>query len=86
VGPLLRLLEREGAAVQVEETRYYAAQAVEELVGNLRRGMERGREYGPAELREFLGVTRKYLIPFLEYCDRIGVTERRGGGRVLRGT
>ena len=25
----------------------------------------------------------KYLIPFLEYCDREGVTERRQTGRVL---
>jgi selenocysteine-specific elongation factor len=86
VAPLMRLLERDGSVVQVEEGRYYATQAVAELVGNLRRGMMEGREYGPAELREFLGVTRKYLIPFLEYCDRVGVTDRRGGGRVIRGT
>ncbi|HVE77377.1 MAG TPA: SelB C-terminal domain-containing protein, partial [Gemmatimonadaceae bacterium] len=81
---LLRLLEREGAAVAVEETRYYAPPALAELVAALRRNMEPGREYGPAELRDFLGVSRKYLIPLLEYCDRQGVTDRHATGRVLR--
>ena len=45
--------------------------------------MEGGRVYSPGELRELLGITRKYLIPFLEYCDRQRVTERRMQGRVL---
>jgi selenocysteine-specific elongation factor len=81
---LLRLLERDGAAVAVEETRYYDAGALAGLVGALRRNMEPGREYGPSELREFLGVSRKFLIPLLEYCDRTGVTDRRATGRVVR--
>jgi selenocysteine-specific elongation factor len=50
----------------------------------LRAGMKPGQEYGPAELRAFVGVSRKYLIPLLEYFDRMGVTERRGQGRVVR--
>jgi selenocysteine-specific elongation factor len=81
--PLLRLLEREGAVVQVEGDRFYAASAVEELVAALRIGMTPGREYAPADLRDILGFSRKFLIPFLEFCDRSGVTERRQGGRVL---
>jgi len=43
-------------------------------------------DYGPAELREFLGLTRKFLIPFLEYCDREGFTTRNELGRRRRGT
>jgi selenocysteine-specific elongation factor len=50
----------------------------------LRSGMHAGQEYGPAELRAVVGVSRKYLIPLLEYFDRVGVTERRGQGRVVR--
>jgi selenocysteine-specific elongation factor len=81
--PLLRILERGGVVIPVEADRYYAAGAVETLVGTLRGKMERGREYTPGELRELLGGSRKYLIPFLEYCDRRRITERRSGGRVL---
>ncbi|GAC1698213.1 MAG: selenocysteine-specific translation elongation factor [Gemmatimonadaceae bacterium] len=83
VEPLLRLLEREGAVVLVEEGRYYAAPVVQDLLGHLLQSMEPGREYGPSELRDVLGVSRKYLIPILEYADRQAVTTRRGSGRVV---
>ena len=49
----------------------------------LRTRMVPGREYGPAELRDVLGFSRKFLIPFLEWSDKTGLTERRAAGRVL---
>ncbi len=36
---------------------------------------------GPADFREALPVTRKHLIPLLNYFDGKGVTIRRGEGR-----
>jgi selenocysteine-specific elongation factor len=86
VVPVLRFLEREGRVVPVEANRYYERGVLERLVGALREGMRAGQEYGPAELRDLLGFSRKFLIPFLEYCDRVGLTERRSGGRVRVGT
>ncbi|HEX5438350.1 MAG TPA: selenocysteine-specific translation elongation factor [Gemmatimonadaceae bacterium] len=80
---LLRSLEREGRVVQVETERYYAREAAAEMISALRHAMVQGREYAPSELRETLGFSRKYLIPFLEYCDREGVTVRKATGRVL---
>jgi len=38
----------------------------------------------PADVKDAVGTSRKYLIPFLEFCDRTRVTERKGAGRVLR--
>ena len=86
VSALLRLLERRGDVVLVEADRYFDRGVLERLIGDLRTRMAAGREYGPAEMREIIGVSRKYLIPLLEYCDRVGVTERRIGGRALAGT
>lgn len=83
VVPFLRILERRGELVAVEPERYYASGAVAALTRKLRDGMEEGREYSPAELRDILGLSRKFLIPFLEFCDRMRHTERRGTGRVL---
>jgi len=80
---LLRNLERQGVVVSVSSDRYYARGSLEELVKKLRTVMTKGREYTPAELREALGISRKYLIPFLEYCDRAHITDRRPTGRVL---
>ena len=81
-----RVLIREGALVAVEGNRLYSPESVTELTGRLSAGMEEGADYGPAELREFLGLTRKFLIPFLEYCDREGYTIRNELGRRKRGT
>ena len=82
---LLHVLEREGRIVAVDADRYYAAERLTSLVERLRANMLPNREHAPAELREVLGFSRKFLIPFLEYCDRRGLTERTPGGRVWRG-
>jgi selenocysteine-specific elongation factor len=44
-------------------------------------------EHGPAtasELRQVVGTTRRVLIPFLERCDRVGLTIREGDRRRIR--
>ncbi len=82
--PVLRYLEREGRLVRISGDFYYCAEVVERMVGRLGKAMGEDREYSPADLKEAVGTSRKYLIPFLEFCDRTGVTERKGAGRVLR--
>ncbi|MCA8970149.1 MAG: SelB C-terminal domain-containing protein, partial [Planctomycetes bacterium] len=36
------------------------------------------------ELRDRLETSRKFLIPFLEHLDRVGITARKGDRRILR--
>jgi selenocysteine-specific elongation factor len=84
VPALLRHMERQGRIVQVEADRYYDRGTVDAMIVRLRTELIPGRVYVPAQLRDVLGFSRKYLIPFLEFCDRCGVTERRGEGRILR--
>jgi selenocysteine-specific elongation factor len=86
VPALLRFLERQGRVVQVETDRYYDRSELEAMITRLKEGLDRGKSYVPAQLRDVLGVSRKYLIPFLEFCDRNGITERRGDTRSLRET
>jgi selenocysteine-specific elongation factor len=86
VPALLRLLERQGRIVQVETDRYYDRSVLETMIARLKESLVPGNAYVPAQLRDILGFSRKYLIPFLEFCDRNGLTERRGDGRVLRQT
>lgn len=82
---LLRHLEREQRVVQVEDGRFYAPNAVRELLQRLEGGMAGRGELAPTDLKEVLGFSRKFLIPFLEYCDKRGYTARQGNGRVWRG-
>ena len=83
---ICRVLTREGRLVAVEPNRHYSPESVRRLTRRLAAGMREDGDYGPAELREFLGTTRKFLIPFLEYCDREGYTVRDQTGRRRKGT
>jgi selenocysteine-specific elongation factor len=78
---LLRALEREGRAIAVAPDRYYSVKAVDSLLASLRAATAGGDEMTASQIRESLGLSRKYLIPFLEYCDRIGVSTRNGDYR-----
>jgi selenocysteine-specific elongation factor len=81
---VVRFLEKQGELVQVEPGRFYRPEVVEEMTGVVRAAMQQSKEpLSPAHLREALGISRKFLVPFLEYCDRRRITERRGEGRVL---
>jgi selenocysteine-specific elongation factor len=80
---LLRILEREGRAVAVASDRYYNPAALASLMAALRSATSDGTEKTASQIREALGLSRKYLIPFLEYCDRIGVSARRGDLRTF---
>jgi selenocysteine-specific elongation factor len=85
VANVLRFLERSGAVVKVEADRYYEVTALTALIARLGAVMSESREYSPAELREALSTSRKFLIPFLEYCDRRGLTIRSETGRRWKG-
>ena len=84
VTPELRFLERGGQVIQVEPDRYFTTGHLETLLDRLRAAMSGGAERSPAELKESLDLSRKFLIPLLEYCDRMGYTVRSGTGRVWR--
>ncbi|MHB1311811.1 MAG: selenocysteine-specific translation elongation factor [Gemmatimonadaceae bacterium] len=80
---LIRLLEREGRVVAVGEQRFLTPGAWGELLRVLRDGTRESRSYSPGEIREIFGVSRKFSIPLIEGCDRMGVSSRVGDGRVF---
>jgi selenocysteine-specific elongation factor len=83
VGAILRLAARSGRVEAVERERYYARPALDRFTAAL---AEIGRErlIAPAALRDRLGISRKYMIPLLEWADAKGITERVGDARRLR--
>jgi selenocysteine-specific elongation factor len=83
VPALLKLLGGEKLAIPVARDRWFAADAVRELLRRLREAVEPGRAYSPADLREPLGLSRKYLIPFLEWCDARRISHRAPDGRTF---
>jgi selenocysteine-specific elongation factor len=81
--PLLRHLERQGMAVRIGPARWAAASAIADAAAALRSSLPADQPLGVAELKTVLGLTRKHLIPLLEYFDSVGITVRDGEQRVL---
>ena len=81
--PLLRLLLREGSVVAVGSDRYYASECLAGIRDTLRQSLTGVPPKTASQLKESLGLSRKYLIPLLEYFDREGLTRRQGDLRSL---
>jgi len=83
VGAVLRLAAASGRVEAVERNRYYTRDALDQFTRVL---VELGRagDIVPAAVRDRLGISRKYLIPLLEWADNRGITVRVGDVRHLR--
>jgi len=82
---VLGALTTDGAVVRVSSEMHFSAEAMEQARGVLVTYLETHPAGASAsELRDALGVSRKYAIPLLEYFDARGVTRREGDLRVLR--
>jgi selenocysteine-specific elongation factor len=84
VPALLAHLAREGSVERVDQERYAQKQALDEFSRAVEATLRELGAATPAQFRDRLGLTRKYLIPLLEWADRRGITARRGDTRVLR--
>lgn len=82
---VLRLAAARGRVEAVEPDRYYTREALDDFIAALNELGRKG-EIVPATVRDRLGITRKYLIPLLEWADGRGITVRIGDARMLKGT
>jgi selenocysteine-specific elongation factor len=82
---VLRLAAARGRVEAVERDRYYTREALDQFTSVLTELGAQG-DIVPSAIRDRLGITRKYLIPLLEWADDKGITVRVGEGRRLRGS
>ncbi len=82
---LLDRLAFRGGVVKVAQDMYFHRDMIEELKERATSFLRRHQEMGPSDFKSELNLSRKYLIPLLEYLDQIKLTIRKGDKRVLRG-
>jgi len=82
----LHLLVREGTAVKVKSDLFYAGEMLAAIREKLTAHLRAKGEIVPNEFRELTGLSRKYMIPLLEYFDQEKLTIRVGDKRLLRRT
>lgn len=86
--PVLAMLQDQGKLVKVKEDMFFHAPALTGLVATVQAWFQDPAhprdEMGPDNFRELTGLTRKHLIPLLEWLDKEKVTVRVGDKRRLR--
>jgi selenocysteine-specific elongation factor len=82
---LFQVLIEARKLVRVKESLYFHARALEAIQDKLVAMLRERKEIGPGDIKDLLGISRKYAIPLLEFFDARRVTARVGERRVLRG-
>jgi selenocysteine-specific elongation factor len=80
---LFELCVAEGLLCRIADDIYLHSDAEAQMRRLIRDKLAAGPGMTVSEIRDLLGTTRKYAVPFCEYLDRVGVTRREGDLRVL---
>ena len=81
---LFQVLVQAGKLVRVRESLFFHARALDTIQTKLVALLRERKEIGPADIKDLLGISRKYAIPLLEFFDQRRVTARVGERRILR--
>ena len=81
---LFQVLVQSGKLVRVKESLFFHARALDSIQAKLVALLRERKEIGPSDIKDLLGISRKYAIPLLEFFDQRRVTARVGERRILR--
>lgn len=82
--PLLAALRSGGKLVRVSEDLWYAAEHLEAIEKAVREWFRANDTLDIAAMKSITNLSRKHMIPLLEYFDAQKITLRTGDARVLR--
>ncbi len=78
---IVGLLQRAKLLVRVTAELSFSAGSHEAIVNDARRTLAEQGRLDVQSLKELTGLSRKFVVPFLEHLDRLGVTRRVGDER-----
>jgi selenocysteine-specific elongation factor len=81
---LFQVLVQSGKLVRVKDSLFFHARALDAIQAKLVAFLRERKEIGPSDIKDLLGISRKYAIPLLEFFDQRRVTARVGERRILR--
>jgi selenocysteine-specific elongation factor len=81
LGDLFEVCVAEGRLCKISDELYLHADAEAQMRRLLGEKLAPDKGLTVAEIRDLLGTTRKYAVPFCEYLDRVGLTRREGDVR-----
>ncbi len=81
---VLNLLIDEGTVLLLKDDVFLHQETLKEGIDLISKAIEENGAIEAAQVRDLIGTTRKYVIPFLEHLDKIGITRRVENRRVLK--
>lgn len=81
---ILNLLISEGQLVKLNEDMAFDKDALDRLRSDYKNLLMKIERSSPVDFKDMTGLSRKYIIPLMEYFDRTNLTIRVGNHRILR--
>jgi selenocysteine-specific elongation factor len=81
---MAQLLVESRRLVRIREGLYFHAEPLQAAVDRVLAFLREHQAITPQEIKDLLGISRKYAIPLLEWLDAQRLTQRVGDKRVLR--
>lgn len=81
---VLEVMLKEGLLIKVTAELYFHSEALGELRKAYQDLLVRAGKADPASFKELTGLSRKFIIPLMEYFDMTKLTIRAGEHRILR--
>ena len=84
--PALKFLIEQGEIIEISDDIVLIRDSFDQMRATISDFISAKGPATASQLREKIGTSRRVIIPFLEYLDRVGVTQRSGDLRTLRET
>jgi len=84
VGSVLNVMLKDGSLIKINEDLCFDQATLVKLREDYKKLLLKDGKTTPASFKELTGLSRKYIIPLLEYFDMTKLTVRSGEYRILR--
>lgn len=81
---IVKLMLKDGDIVKINEDLCFARAAMDKLREDYKAKLLKDGQATPASFKDLTGLSRKYIIPLMEYFDASKLTVRVGDHRILR--
>ncbi|HVO67543.1 MAG TPA: selenocysteine-specific translation elongation factor [Syntrophales bacterium] len=81
---VINVMLKEGSLIKISEDLYFHREVLLRLRENYKNLLLRDGKATPASFKELTGLSRKFIIPLMEYFDITKLTIRAGDHRILR--
>lgn len=81
---ILGILLKEGVLTRISEDLYFHSDVLHRLREDYKTQLLKDGRATPSSFKELTGLTRKFIIPLMEYFDMTKLTVRSGDHRILR--